>query len=422
MVAPHLQAPIAIVGGGQAAARAAEELCRLGHAGPLLLIGDEPHEPYERPPLSKAMLQADGVAAAPVLAAAALADARLQRLQARVTRLDVQARLLHLADGRRVHYGRCLLATGGRVRTLPDFPLDAPQVHHLRTLEDARRLRGMLQPGARLAVVGGGFLGLEAALSARQCGVQVSLVEAAPTLLGRFVPQDLSDWLAGMLQAQGVALHLGQAIAGSRLHAQGVELQLPGGACLQADAVLVAVGLVPEVGLAREAGLALSTEDGGIVVAADGRTSDAQVFAAGDCASQLRPALGRTLRLESWQNANEQGRAAAAGLMDLAPPEPAFPWFWTDPGEHNIQMLGLQAPGLHYVRRGDLDAGRALWLGLQQDGIVVHGVALNAGGELRALRPLFEKRLPLAGDEIPELPGLRAWAKNRLAAHSAPAL
>jgi NADPH-dependent 2,4-dienoyl-CoA reductase/sulfur reductase-like enzyme len=373
--------------------------------------------PYERPPLSKAMLQSDGVCASRVLTDTELSDPRIQFLApARVTLIRPEARQLELDDQRIVHYEQCLLATGGRVRTLHEFPEGSPHVHYLRTIDDARRLRSDIRPGQSLAVIGAGFLGLEAALSARKCGMDVSLIESASSLLGRFVPEDLSIWLADMLRDKGVALHLGQQLASTQVWDEGFQLTLQNGQLVQSDAVLVAIGLIPEVALARAARLTLSVEDGGVDVGADGRTSAAHVFAAGDCASQYRPALGRALRLESWQNANEQARAVAAGLMGLQPPEQAFPWFWTDPGEHNIQMLGLKAPGLHYVRRGDPNSGRgALWLGLR-DGIAVHGVALNAGGELRALRPFFERGLRVDPNDFSAIgPDLRAWAKSRLA-------
>ncbi|MCA0243612.1 MAG: FAD-dependent oxidoreductase [Proteobacteria bacterium] len=419
--ASELRTPIAIVGAGQAAARAAQALRALGHAGAITMVGDEPHRPYERPPLSKAVLQADDAPATPVLPDAAFDDSRIDWLAGtRVQRLDPAARRLHLADGRTLHYERCLLATGGTARTLPALPPGAPRTHYLRTLDDARRLRASLRPGARLAVIGAGFLGLEAALSARRSGVEVTLVESAPLLLGRFVPAALSDWLARMVAGQGIALHLGQGLAAARADADAVHLRFADGAELAADAVLVAIGLVPAVDLARDAGLAIDADDGGIAVGPGGQTSDAAVFAAGDCASQFRTTLGRRARIESWHNANEQAAAAASGLLGLAPPAPAYPWFWTDPGEHNVQMLGLPAADLQYVCRGDPDAaGRALWLGLR-DGVPVHGVALNTGGDLRALRPLFEQRVAIAPEAFAaEATALRPWVKARLAAAAA---
>ncbi len=412
----NLQTAIAIVGAGQAAARAAQELRALGHTGSITLIGAESQAPYERPPLSKSVLQTDDAAATPVLSESVWAELKLEFIPGtRVVALDPARHQLLLDDQRRLQYERCLLATGGEVRTLAHLPPGGSRTHYLRTFEQAQRLRRLLQTGGSLAVIGGGFLGLEAALSARQAGLKVTVIESAACLLGRFVPAALSDWIAATVTGQGIDLHLGQALEGAQDDTEGVELRLTDGRCIGSDAVLVAIGLLPQVELARQAGLQLNPADGGIAVEDNGRTSDPDIFAAGDCASQYRPALGLRTRLESWQNANEQARSAAAGLMGLDPPPAAYPWFWTDLGEHNLQMLGLKTNDLHYIHRGT-DANRGVWLGLRE-GIPVHGVALNAGGDLRALRPLFERQIPIDPQTFtdPSTP-LRRWAQSHLSA------
>lgn len=412
---------IAIVGAGQAAARAAQELRALGHTGAITLIGAEIHRPYERPPLSKAALQADGVPPTPVLSESVFAELQLQFIPGtRVMDLDPHEHCLKLSDQRSVHYERCLLATGGEVRVLPDLPPGGQHTHYLRTLDDAQALRQRLRAGGSMAVIGGGFLGLEAALSARQAGMNVTVIESAAMLLDRFVPHELSQWIAASAIAQGIELHLGQALQSAQAMPEGIRLTLKDGARVHGDAVLVAIGLQPQIELARQAGLALDARDGGIVVGADGRTSHPDVFAAGDCASQYRPSLGVSARLESWQNANEQARAAAAGLLDRSPPQAAFPWFWTDLGEHNLQMLGLKTTDLNYVhRRPGTDAHRGVWLGLRGD-IPVHGVALNAGADLRALRPLLERQIPIDHRQFTD-PNtkLKAWVQSHLAATAA---
>lgn len=411
-----LRTAIAIVGAGQAAARTAQELRALGHGGPITLIGAETEPPYERPPLSKSVLQSDGAGPTPVLSESVWAQLQIDFIPgSRVTRLDLQERRLELDPQRTLTFERCLLATGGDVRTLPDLPPGGPHTHYLRTFEDAQRLRERLKAGGSLAVVGGGFLGLEAALSARQAGLEVTVIESAPTLLGRFMPSAVSQWLNQLLAERGMTVHLGQALASAHDSHAGVRLGLQEGQTIDCDAVLVAIGLLPQVQLAHQAGLQLDPLDGGIVVAADGRTSHPDIFAAGDCASQYRPALGLSTRLESWQNANEQARAAAAGLLDLSPPPPAYPWFWTDLGEHNLQMLGLKTADLNYVeRRQALGTNRGLWLGLRR-GVPVHAVALNAGADLRALRPLLERQIPIDPDTFadPSIP-LRGWAQSQL--------
>jgi len=414
-----LDASIAIVGAGQAAARAAHALRSQGHAGSIAMVGAERHAPYERPPLSKAVLCDDVEPALDVLTAAQFRDCDLVFMPGvRARRLDAAQHALHLDDGRILRYGRCLLATGGRVRELQDLPQGMPRVHYLRSLDDARRLRGALAPGAHLAIVGGGFLGLEVAASALRRGMQATVVESSPALLGRFLPAEVSDWLTCTLRRAGARLALGRSVRAVRSDAEGVEIELDSHETVRADQVLAAIGLVPETGLARAAGLLLDEGNGGIVVDACGRTSDPDVFAAGDCASQFSVHLGRHVRIESWQNANAQAEAAAAGLLDRAPPSQAYPWFWTDQGPHNIQILGLAASDLDYVRRGDPDGGaRAVWIG-HRSGVPIHGIALNAGADLRALRPLFEERIAFDAEEfVAGTAPMRAWVKSAIASH-----
>lgn len=412
--------PIVIVGAGQAAARAAQALRALGHVTGITIVGAEAHAPYERPPLSKAVLQSPEEPAVAVLPADQLHGLGLDvRLGVRATRLDTARRLIELSDGHTLKYGRCLLATGGSARVLPGLPPGTPRVHYLRTLDDARRLREALQPGTRLAIVGAGFLGLEAALSATRRGASVTLVESAPTLLARFLPPELSAWLEAQLRQNGLRLLTGRQLRGAALTGDGVHLQLDADESVVADHVLVAIGLTPETALAREAGLAIDPANGGICLGPNGQSSNPDVFAAGDCASQFHPHLGATLRLESWQNANEQAQLAAHGLLDLPPPEAPYPWFWTDQGEHNLQMLGMGRDDLTYVRRGELGASaKAVWIG-HRDGVPVHGIALNAGADLRALRPLFERKVPIDIEHFASpSTNLRTWAKAALAAHA----
>lgn len=416
-------APITIVGAGQAAARAAQALREGGHTGQIVVVGAETHHPYERPPLSKAVLCDEAEPGIAVLPPDQFEACGLSFIAGvRVLALDPVQRVLQLSDGRTQPYSQCLLATGGQARVLPSLPPGGPRVHYLRSLDDARRLRAALVPGTHLTVVGGGFLGLEAASSAGRRGAQVTVVETAPSLLARFVPPEVSAWLADDVRRRGVALRLGQPVLSAQADAQGVRITLGGAQTVQADQVLVAIGMVPHAELAQAAGLVIEPRNGGIAVDADGRSSDPHVFAAGDCASQFHAHLGGHARLESWQNANEQARTAAAGMLGLAPPARPYPWFWTDQGEHNLQMLGMAAPDLAYVRRGDpASVPKAVWIGHRQ-GVPVHGIALNAGADLRALRVLFETGTPIdpASFSVEATP-LRAWVKAAQAAALAPA-
>jgi 3-phenylpropionate/trans-cinnamate dioxygenase ferredoxin reductase component len=407
---------IVIVGSGQAAAMAAHALREGGFEGRIVMAGREAHRPYERPPLSKAVLAAAEEPRLDVLTEDAWMRCNVDWLGGTgVAALDPAARTLLLADGRTIGYDKCLLATGGEARVLASLPPGDPRVHYLRTLDDARRLRAALRDRPRVAILGGGFLGLEVAHSALASGASVTVIEAAPVLLERFLPAQASAWVAAALRAEGVQLMTGTLVAGATDTAGGgLLLSTSTAGAVEADIAIVAIGLTPNDSLAREAGLAIAP-GGGVLVDANCRSSDANVFACGDCASQLRAGQSQPLRVESWQNANEQARAAAAAMLGAPAPVSPYPWFWTDQGRHNIQMLGMPAAGLQYVVRGDPAAGKALWIG-HREGVPVHGVAINAGGDLRALRPLFERGrpVPLQDFHDPTL-NLRAWAKQSLA-------
>lgn len=411
---------IVIVGAGQSAAMAALALRDGGYEGRILMLGREPHAPYERPPLSKALLVANEEPRLDVLNAEAWTRCAIDLVTgAEVIRLDLAQRRLQLADGAVISYDRCLLATGGEARTLACAPAGVPGIHYLRSLDDARRLKKALCRRPQVAVLGGGFLGLEVAHSALAAGASVTLLEYAPSLLARFLPPEASTWVEATLRSEGARLMLGASVAATRALDDGrLRLEIHDGTTLEVDEVVVAVGLSPNDSLAREAGLAVAPT-GGILVDAACRTGDPHVFACGDCTAQRRSGQGEATRMESWQNANEQARAAAAAMLESASPSAPYPWFWTDQGRHNLQMLGLPAGDLEYVRRGDPAADKALWIG-HRGGIPVHGVALNAGSELRAVRPLFERGLPVPLHEFhQDTLNLRAWAKQAMSAAGA---
>ncbi|WP_376842966.1 NAD(P)/FAD-dependent oxidoreductase [Bordetella pertussis] len=407
---------IVIVGAGQAGAVAAASLRQLGYRGGLTLVGQEAHPPYERPPLSKAVLQGTAThAEAAVHPAGFYAENDIALLtETAVAALDPAARTVRLADGRTLPYDRCLLATGGHARELPALPRGRAGVHYIRTLDDALDLRAALRPGVRAAVIGGGFLGLEVASTARELGAKVTVIENGSRLLERALPAIVSDWLAERVRASGVDLRLGGAIAAIG-DGPPYAITLADGTQVNADLIVVSIGLAPEVTLAGKAGLPLD-DNGGICVDSQARTADPQVYAAGDCASQPRACLGTAARFESWQNANEQARAAAAAMLGLAPAAEPYPWFWTDQYGCNIQILGLPQPGLRYVCRPQTDpqaAPRVLWIGLR-DGVPCHGIAVNAGGDLRQLRVLFERGIPVDPHRLADpaealKPLVKAW-------------
>ena len=411
---------IVIVGAGQSAAVAAHALREHGYRGHIAMLGREWHKPYERPPLSKAVLVAAQEPLLDVLAEEAWARSNIELLNGSdVAALDLAQQEVRLANGHTIEYEKCLVATGGEARTLPCCPPYRRRVHYIRTLDDARRLRVALQRRPQVAILGGGFLGLEIAHAALAVGASVTVLERATSLLDRFLPPEVSAWLQSNLCRAGARVLLGTSVSDAFPVETGrMLLATDAGARLEVDEVVVAIGLSPNDALARNAGLEIGP-GGGVLVDANCRTSNEHVFACGDCASQQRPGQAQPTRLESWQNANEQARTAAAAMLGASPPKPPVPWFWTDQGAHNIQMLGLPADDLEYVRRGDPSNAKALWIGHRRL-VPIHAVAINAGSELRALRPLFDRDQPVQLQDFHlDTLNLRAWAKQQALADAA---
>ena len=353
-----MNAPILIIGAGQAGIMAAEALRSGGYTGPLTLLGNEPHGPYHRPPLSKAWLAGEMDAARlPMRTPEMLAGKNIElRTGTQVTAIHRAAKTVTLADGSTLPYGGLLLATGATPRTLPLPGSTAQGVLSLRTRDDAdaiaRRMAVCLEKNLPLVVIGGGFIGLEVAATARKKGLAVTVLEAAPRLLGRVLLPALSDWYAELHRSHGVQLVLGAQIAAiehdSSNNVTGVRMA--DGTVHPAGLVLVGIGVNANDELARAAGLEC---DRGIVVDACGRTSDPAITAAGDCAARRLPD-GSLLRLESVQNATELGKSAAAALLGQERPFTATPWFWSDQYDKKLQMAGLSAGSDLQVQRGDM--------------------------------------------------------------------
>ncbi len=358
---PSTEAAIVIVGAGQAGVQAAEALRAGGHAGPITLLGDEPHGPYHRPPLSKGWLAGDMDAAQLVMRAPEMLARKdiVLRTDTRVTAIDRAARQLHLADGSTLPYDGLVLATGATPRALPLAGADTPGVLSLRSRADAdalaSRMAQCLASQRPLVVVGGGFIGLEVAATARKKGLAVTVLEAAPRLLGRVLAPVLSDWYASLHRGQGVELvldaRLEAILSGDDGAVSGVRMA--DGRVLPAGLVVLGIGVQANDELARAAGLAC---DRGIVVDGCGRTDDPRIVAAGDCTAR-RLDDGSLLRLESVQNATEQGKSAAAALLGQARPFTATPWFWSDQYDKKLQMAGLSGGADGWAVRGDMASG-----------------------------------------------------------------
>lgn len=403
---------VVIVGAGQSAAVAAHALREHGYRGRITMLGRERHKPYERPPLSKAVLVATEEPRLDVLSEESWMRSGIELLSGSdAVALDLAQQHVRLADGQVLAYEMCLLATGGEANTLACVPSSHRYVHCIRTIDDARRLRAALQRKPQVAILGGGFLGLEIANSALAAGASVTVLERATSLLDRFLPPEASAWLESGLRDAGAQILLGASLGAVHSLPSGRMRLMTAVGELEVDEVVVAVGLSPNDALAREAGLEIAA-GGGVLVDASCRTRNAHVFACGDCTSQQRAGQAVPTRMESWQNANDQARTAAAAMLGAPLPAPSIPWFWTDQGHHNIQMLGLPAPDLQYVRRGNPVDDKVLWIG-HRGAVPLHGVAINAGADLRAMRPLFERRRPVQLQDFHlDNFNLRAWAKQ----------
>lgn len=347
---PDPKRAIVVVGAGQAGLQVVESLRKGGFDGTLTLIGDETHPPYQRPPLSKHYLAGD------------FADERLYfrprehyakldvdlRLATRVDAIErAQARVL-LADGTVLPYDGLALATGTRVRPLPVPGGDLPGVCALRGLDDARRLKTRLAGARRVVVIGGGFIGLEVAATARKLGCDVHVVEALDRLMARVMPPVVSTFFAELHRARGVHLHLGSGVDAIVDAAPGLAVRLTGGATLAADLVVAGIGVLPNQELAQAAGLACAN---GIVVDEFTRTSDPAIVAAGDCTVHRNLRYAVPHRLESVQNAVDQAKVAAATLLGRPQAYADVPWFWSDQYDVKLQMAGLAvAPDQHVLR------------------------------------------------------------------------
>lgn len=395
---------IVIIGAGQAGAWAARTLRDEGFDGRLLLIGDEPHPPYERPPLSKAVLAGE---AAPeslhLLDAAALAALSIEwQPNTPVVRLDRTDKRVMLADGGAIPYDKLILCTGGRARELDVPGANLPGVHTLRTIDDAQRLGPALRRDARVAVVGGGWIGLEVAATARKRGAVVTVIETMGRLCERSVPEALSVHLQALHVAQGVEVLLGAAVASFAPGAAGgLDVMLSDGRAIGCDAAVVGIGLVPNDELARAAGLDC---EGGLLVDAQCRTSDPDIFAAGDVAVARNSWAGRRLRLESWQNAQEQGIAAARSALGREIHYDPLPWFWSDQHDTNLQIYGVPLPSHQVVVRGDPAAGSFVFFYLEGERMMA-ALGGNAARDLRFARRLIEKRTPVKAQDLAD-PGV----------------
>ncbi len=333
-------APIIIIGAGQAAAQAIATLRAEGYGGEIRLFGDEGVLPYQRPPLSKAYLSGEMSAERLELRPRAFYDEqRVElRLDCPIVSLLPAEHLVVDAAGGRHPYAKLLLAIGTRARALPLAGAARDGIFALRSLADAARLRPALQPGARLVVIGGGYVGLETGAMAKKLGLEVTVVEAAPRILARVAGEETASRIAALHAGHGVAILAGVRLAGFEGEGRLSGVRLADGRCLAADLVLMAVGAEPNSEIAAAAGIAT---DNGIATDARARTSLPDILACGDCASFPSARYGRRLRLESVQNAIDSAKIAARTLLGAEALYDPVPWFWSDQFDLKLQIAGL---------------------------------------------------------------------------------
>lgn len=383
------------VGAGQTAAVAARTLRRRGFDGRIVLIGDEPHAPYQRPPLSKEFLS--GASASDdlwILPEKWCADNGVDvRTGTEVTRVDAATGTVELDGQVPIRADAVLFATGGRPRRLP-VPGPRPDlVHYLRTLDDAARLGEALTPGCRLGIIGAGFVGLEIAATAIGLGASVTVLEAAAMPLGTVLGPRVGAEIVRLHRGNGVELQTGVAVDGLRTDTDGVVVST-GAQDLRFDAVLIGIGITPNTAVAKASGLSV---DDGIVVDAQGRASVPNVYAAGDVARRFSERAGRHIRVEHFDNANRQGAAVANAMLGRDAVNDDAPWFWSDQYEHNLQLLGAATGDL--VIRGRVEDFDFAAFYVDTDDTLRGVFTVDRGEDVMVGRELLGRRIPRAALE-----------------------
>ena len=384
-----------IVGAGQAAATAIETLRREGLAGPLVLVGEEAHLPYARPPLSKAYLSGDMPVERLILKPASYYESHGVMLKTgrRAVHLDLAGRAVTLDDGEALPYSKLLLATGAKPRHVSVPGHDLAGIHYLRSVADVERIRQALAPGRRIVIIGAGYIGLEVAATCRKLGLEVDVLEMAERVLNRVVAPEVSAFFTAAHVHEGVRIHTGRLLTGFGGDASGHvrSVHTLDGIDLPADLVLVGIGALPSTELAEAAGLAV---ENGIAVDPHCRTSDPHVYAAGDCVSQTSQHYGRRIRLESVDNAFEQAKTASLGLLGKAVSHDRIPWFWSDQYDLKLLIVGLNLDYDLGVLRGDPATRSFSYCYLRGTELLAID-CVNNSKDYMAAKKLIQERAPL---------------------------
>ena len=379
---------IVIIGAGHAAGQAAASLRQAKFEGPITIIGDEAHVPYQRPPLSKQYLAGTQLADKVYLRAEKFyADKDIQlMLDTRATQIDPSTKTINLDNGETIAYEKLLISTGSRPRKLSIEGSDLSGIHYLRTMDDVDGIRADVKPGANLVIVGGGYIGLEVAAVGIELGMNVHVLEMEERILQRVTTPELSAYYHKLHTDRGVHIHTQTGVTGFSGNGS-VEKVLCGDESFDADIVIVGIGIIPNIEIAEEAGIHC---DNGIVVDDHCRTSDPDIYAAGDCTNHPNPLMNKRLRLESVPNAMDQARVSTANMLGDDKVYAAIPWFWSDQYDLKLQMVGFSADGDSQVLRGDMDTHQFAIFYLK-DGKVVAADAVNSPKEFMLCKQLVGK-------------------------------
>ncbi len=382
---------VVVVGAGHAGAEVVATLRQNAYDGRIILIGDEPELPYRRPPLSKTYLSGEATRESLLIRSAAAYD----KLQVecwtgtQVLAIDRVKKNVLLGDGSLQPYTKLVLATGGRPRTLNEPGAQKANVHYIRTLADIDQLQAGFAEGKRLLVIGGGYIGLEAAAVGIKSGLRVTVLEAAPRVLARVAAPEISAFYESAHRRRGVDIRTNVSVQAFHGDPRVQAVTLSDGSELAVDLIIVGIGIVPNDELARSAGLDV---DNGIVVDSYAQTRDPDILAVGDCAQHVNGFLARSLRIESVPSAQEQGRTAAHSICGKAVPHTAVPWFWSDQFDLKLQMVGLSQGYEQLVLRGDplTESFSAFYL---KEGIVLSVDAVNRPQDFMVAKRLVAERV-----------------------------
>jgi NADPH-dependent 2,4-dienoyl-CoA reductase/sulfur reductase-like enzyme len=389
---------IVIVGAGHAGGCAAHALRAAGFPGRVTIVGAERYPPYERPPLSKELLAgAISVEKTYLRGVEWYLETGIHlRLTTEVVGIDRSSQRVRLSTGESLPYDAMLLTTGARPRRLTFAAGNDPRIFYIRDIEDTLALRDQLRPGVRLVIIGAGFIGLEVAATARGRDCNVTVLELAAYPLARVAPPEIGEHVAELHRRNGVDLQLNCSVDGIGTAARCCAIHTADGRTIEADIIAVGIGVVPDTALGAAAGLAV---DDGIVVDQFGRTNDPCIFAAGDVTKHFNPLLGRAIRLEAWQNAQNQAIAVAKVMAGGSDAFAEVPWLWTDQHGMNMQIAGAPIEWDELVYRGEPSSGSFMLFQLLCK-TLVGAISVHAGRDMRFARMLIASGKPVDPDEL----------------------